>query len=414
MSSGSNNSGGDPDFSFLGDQSLPGGADGGHGADVPDFADAPPDVPDFSGFGKVEDTPDFSTDSFSPPDVSSPTIEPSAEPVQKTPPPEPAVAPVAPVVVERVRATKRLQPKAARPAETPTPTAPVNAPPAARRQPSRTAAPSPPSQPLPVDAALESGDSEADELPPKQPSSTSDKAFPLLAGYAAAVTLAFLGLLLTGRISLSGRNILESLPDVEPLRQNEFRLVPPDAELPGGHTLNLGDSQRFGDVVLTPLKVTREQLTFVNMMNGTVAEGKVSKPVLKLWFRMTNASPNIAFPPWDVALMTHRSEKDESAIANSWLMVKESAADTETQILNFYHSPDSHLDLSDQHSRELINPGQQLTSFIASSEAISMITPEKIENYRWRIQIRKGVHVESGHGVTTLVDVNFSPDDIES
>lgn len=405
MSSGSNNPGGAPDFSFLGDQSLP------DGADIPDFDDGPPDAdaPDFSGFGNEDDTPDFSIN-----DVP-PMVPPTANPKQESPPPAPApksipVDPASPPAGEKVRATRRLTPKATR-----APEAPVKAPPAKPsaatedRKPSRAAAPK-----ARLDVESKTADADAGEHGPDSPAAKTGKGFPLLAGYAAAVTLAFLGLLLTGRISLSGRNILESLPDVEPLRQNEFRLVPPDAELPGGHTLNLGDSQRFGDVVLTPFKVTREPVTFVNMMNGADAEGNVSKPVLKLWFRLSNASPDIAFPPWDVALMSHRSEKDETVIANSWLMVRESAADAETQVLNYNHSPDSNLDLKDQHSRELLMPGKEITSYIASSDAISMIGTEAIESYRWRIQIRKGVHFESGHGVTTLVDVNFSPDDIES
>ena len=52
------------------------------------------------------------------------------------------------------------------------------------------------------------------------------------------------------------------------------------------------------------------------------------------------------------------------------------------------------------------------SSFIASSEDLSHIPQDKVESYRWRIQFRKGVHVPSGNGVTTLVDVSFQPEDI--
>lgn len=372
MPSSSSTPGGDPDFSFLGDQSLP------DPTDVPDFEDAPSDRPNVSGVGDADETPDFSTDDDSAPVAEVPPVITSKE-------------------APKARSTKRLKPKAA---DTPAKSAPPQPPVTTRR-------------------TSEAGEPKAEEAAQSElvadgGDKQSPKALPYLAAYAAALTMAFLWLLLTGRISLSGKNLLESLPDVEPLRKNEFRLVPTDAELPAGHTLNLGESQQFGDVVLTPFKITREQLTFVNMINGAVADGKVSKPVLKLWFRMTNASPDIAFPPWGVALMSHRSEKDEATIANSWLMVKQASAQTDTQVLNYNHPPDSNLDLADQHSRQLLNPGQELTSFIACSETISMIAPEKIESYRWRIQIRKGVHLDSGHGVTTLVDVNFSPDDIDS
>ena len=65
MAASSNNSGSDPDFSFLGDQSVP------DFSDVPDFGDAPPDQPDFPDFGDVRNVPDFSvTDDDGPPPMA--------------------------------------------------------------------------------------------------------------------------------------------------------------------------------------------------------------------------------------------------------------------------------------------------------------------------------------------------------
>lgn len=220
-------------------------------------------------------------------------------------------------------------------------------------------------------------------------------------------------LVVTGRVSPTGEHPLESLPDVRSLKDTEFQRVPEDAPLPPGHALNLGESRRFGDVVLTPIKVTREPVVMVDNF-GKPGKGFSEKPVLKLWFKMENASSDVAFPPWDVNLMCHRSETEGNVVANSWLMVQQAGQDSETQVLNFYHSPESSFDMQDYHSKEMVMPGQSLTSFIASSEDLNQIASDEIETYRWRLQIRKGVHMGSGSGVTTLVDVSFSPEDIQA
>lgn len=382
-----------PDFSFLGDQSVP------DSAPEPDFTDTPAtDATDFSGFGDaanasdVPEDPHLDTAPAKPPAVVE---APDAKPLKSPKPPKTPTA-------------RRLKPRVAKPVAGPGSSGPsISDADAVTADPSREGVSSKTAADDEDDESVSATLSRADDR-------VSKKSFSIVAGYAAAITLLLLGLLFSGRISVTGRNILESLPDVQPLKSNEFRKVPEDAALPEGHTLMLGESRQFGDVVLTPFKVTREPIHYVNMMNGSPIEGMSSKPVLKLWFRMHNASKDVAFPPWDVALMSHRSEQKEEQVANSWLMVRTDAADAETQVLNFYHSPDNSFDLTDQHSRKLVEPGQDLTSYIVSSEEITNIPQDTIASYRWRIQIRKGVHVATGNGVTTLFDVNFSPNDIES
>ena len=90
----------------------------------------------------------------------------------------------------------------------------------------------------------------------------SRKLFVGAAGYAIALTLLLLGMLLTGRMSLFRNHTLESLPDLRPLAPREFRKVPDGAKLPDGHVLRLGESRRFGDVVVTPVRLTKEPLQF--------------------------------------------------------------------------------------------------------------------------------------------------------
>ena len=146
------------------------------------------------------------------------------------------------------------------------------------------------------------------------------KTFSMVAGYAAALTLLFLILWATGRISLTGAHQLESLPDIAPLQENEFQHVPAEASLPRDHSLKLGESQRFGDVIITPVRVTTEPIAFVHMTSGNTDSDRATAPVLKLWFEVKNASDDVAFPPWDVALMCSRSPAegtDNDTKANS-------------------------------------------------------------------------------------------------
>ncbi|MCA9083517.1 MAG: hypothetical protein KDA81_05655 [Planctomycetaceae bacterium] len=244
----------------------------------------------------------------------------------------------------------------------------------------------------------------------------SRKVFSLVAGYAAALTLLVAFLIATGRLSLTGAHPLESLPDIKPLESNEYKQVPADASLPNGHTLTIGQSQRFGDVIFTPVKVTREPLKFVSMFTGAADDQMTTSPVLKLWFEVTNAEDSgKAFPPWDVALMSHRSpaeSTDESTKANSFLMVLKNGDETETRVLNYLHPALSNFDITDQNSRKVLQPGEKMTTFVASSPDVSHYSDAT--GYRWRIQLRKGVSDQHAWGVTTLIDVEFTADEISA
>ncbi|MEZ6126355.1 MAG: hypothetical protein R3C49_24785 [Planctomycetaceae bacterium] len=250
----------------------------------------------------------------------------------------------------------------------------------------------------------------------KAPADTvSQKSFKLLAMYATALTLLLLVLFATGRISLSGRNNLESLPDIQPLRPGEFQRVPDGAALPDGHVLKLGESRRFGDIVLTPVRVTREPVSFTNALSRAAVRDEDTPPLLKLWFQIENVSDEMAFRPWDLALMTHRNppfSTSEDTVSNTWLKVKQNDTDSETRVLNFFHSPDSPFDITDIGSTELLQPGQTQKTFVAASEHLNLIPADSIEGFRWRLLLRKGVRTDSGNGVTTLVDVMFTPADI--
>lgn len=233
-----------------------------------------------------------------------------------------------------------------------------------------------------------------------------------LPGYAVAVTLLLILLAITGRISLvSGSHPLESLPDVRPLQPGEFQIIPPDAPLPPMHGLKLNESRRFGDVILTPLRVSREPLTFEHFQTHTPEPRLTSKPVLKLWLQFKNVSRDYAFLPYDNSLMSHRHPMfatDEFTQANSGLNL--AGTTNAPRILNFLHPALSNLLLTGQHVDTPVTPGQTVEVFVASAELPE--TELKQASWTWRIQFRKGVHQPSGNGVTTLVDVTFDTSEI--
>ncbi len=244
----------------------------------------------------------------------------------------------------------------------------------------------------------------------------SRKLFTGVAGYAIALTLLFLGLLLTGRISLFGNHALESLPDLRPLAPKEFLKVPDGAKLPDGHVLQLGESRRFGDVVVTPVRLTKEPLWFQGFLSGTVEEKLTTKPLLKLWLTFECVADDYAFPPFDVGLMSNRTPadaKDAAALANSFLTVGISSSDSaSTRRLNYLHTMDNNFVIVGQESAKVLRPGELLSTFIAASDEDGDMNVEDSTQFVWRVQFRKGVNVSSGNGVSTLIDVKFSGADV--
>ncbi|MCA9048775.1 MAG: hypothetical protein KDA89_08605 [Planctomycetaceae bacterium] len=444
---------GGPDFSFLhGEESDAASAnDFQFDADaVADNSDelsaeniapteAPTDAPDFSGFdvnAREASVPAIAAagpqENENPPQKAgaAANAEPPVPPVvtpAATPAVKPAAAPDASAAPKTVRKLSKPAAGTTSAAAAPTKTVPKSVDTESSADAAPLAATAERQETIPEDGSpsdsdandvdgTDRGDSVITADTKRAASGVSQKAFSLVAGYAAAVTLLLGYLLFTGRVSLSGRHPLESLPDLEPLQKGEFRAVPEDAAVAPNHTLKLGESRRFGDVILKPIRVTREPLSFVHMSTGKQDPTASTPPVLRLWFELTNAEDSgTAFPPWDIDLMCSRHPQegtDEKTRANSWLKVASTGDGTEKRILNYFHSPNSSFDIADQHSRQVLEPGESLTTFVASSPDIAHVTDAG--SYRWRLQIRKGVNTSGGHGVTTLVDIVFSPDDVGS
>jgi len=235
-------------------------------------------------------------------------------------------------------------------------------------------------------------------------------------GFTAALLIIVLFLLFTGRIHLSADHVLESLPDVRTLAPGEFQEVKASIAVPPGHVLALGESRRFGDVLVTPVKVTREPLEFQDFLTGKLVPSLTTPPALKLHLRFQNVSRKMAFPPYDAALMSHRFppfSNDLNTLANSFLAeVTLAAEEFPERLLNYMQTMDNNFVLIGQNAGKVVAPGETLETYVASEPVPDDWNPTG--RLRWRVQFRKGVHHKSKNGVTTLIDVHFNVTDIGS
>lgn len=238
----------------------------------------------------------------------------------------------------------------------------------------------------------------------------------IVASYASAVTLACIYLLLTSERPGVDASKLESLPDLRPrfdkkTKKIALRLVPEDAPMPPGHTLRIGDQQRFGNVKVTPLRVTRGSLQFVHF-NDPSKKKQSNERVLKLWLRLENVSDDQEFPPLDRKLMLTRVQDKENLEllrANNFLCLQAAKGKKGQKVLVFDHPISSPWDLQGQNLGRSLKPGEQIETFIPTvADGLDQLQGDLI----WRVHFRKGYNPKSFRGVTTLLEVAFDSEDI--
>lgn len=250
--------------------------------------------------------------------------------------------------------------------------------------------------------------SPADEVVPR-------KLFIMVAGYASAATLLLLYFFYS---SLTVKpHFLESLPDLVPdIRKDGtigMKKVLPEHAVAPGHVLRIGESQRFGSVKVTPMKVTRGPLEFVHTYGNAKATQPPTQPVLKLWLKFENVSSDQSFPPLDRTLVYRRifDPQSERLFALNFLCpANEQSSSSDSIHLNYDMPEFSEFDLKGQALDQVVQPGETWESFIPSEEGLTKVEGEWV----WRVNFRKGYNRASGRGVTTLIDVHFTGDEIQS
>ncbi|RMG41590.1 MAG: hypothetical protein D6725_01170 [Planctomycetota bacterium] len=290
----------------------------------------------------------------------------------------------------------------------------------------------------------------ADANRPDRTDVVSRGAFLLLATYASAVTMALAYLLyvqLTGGQRVDPSN-LESLPDVVPPTKDGrilYKLVPENAPMPPGHTLQLGQTQRFGNVRVTPLRVEWAPVEFVyyRPVDGDSAADPgafdapqrrrrrrparpptkpPTAPTLRLWLRFENVSRDQHFIPLGHALAWRRfTMKDGRQRANQFVCRRERKA-TGPYVLLMDFPPEDVWELKDNRIGQQLGPGEACELylpadpddvrrlFVDAGEPNGLPTdagPPFDGSFIWRVHFRKGYHPQTRRGVTTVIEVAF-------
>ncbi len=227
--------------------------------------------------------------------------------------------------------------------------------------------------------------------------------------YASAVTIVLIYLLFFIKA-----HPLESLPDIKvPTRKGgEVALTyyAPKNDLAPGHVLRLGQSERFGSVKVTPVKVTRGIVKFEHGREKGAEARSPTEPLLKLWLKFENVSRDQTFAPLDAMLMFKRKSKSfgETVYANNFLGAAADRKQGGTLLYVYDHPVYSEFVMADQKLDEQVAPGTSWLTYIPSEEEAVQLSGDLV----WRFHFRKGYHPKSRNGVTTLVDVEFSSQDI--
>lgn len=232
----------------------------------------------------------------------------------------------------------------------------------------------------------------------------------VVGSYASAITIVLIYILAVGRT-----HQLESLPDLKPpMKKGEVSATfySPKNDLPTGHVLKLGQSERFGSVRVTPVKVTRGPVKFEHYAGKSALERNDTQPLLKLWLKFENVSRDQTFPPLDALLIFKRSTQNlgEKVFANNFLVATENRK-LGKSIFHVYDMPTHSEFAMIGHKLDTeLPPGETWQTFVPSEEEASELKGDLV----WRVQFRKGYHPKSLRGVTTLIDVEFNSQDISN
>ena len=247
-------------------------------------------------------------------------------------------------------------------------------------------------------------------VPPTSPDrvSVSKTMFVFLISYASALTLGF-GWLLYQMKTGGGSGGLEALPDPVPAKKTGFLWYPPRTPMTAGHNLEIGDSQRFGNIKVTVLRVTRGPIKFRHFSNANESR-RPTFPVLKLWLRLENVSDDQEIAPLDDQLLFRRSGNNYTEYKSSQFVCRlDEKRKTKPKIVIAYdHKVGSGWDLVNLPLEKPLAPHESRDYYVPTCE---QGLDDLVGSLVWRVHIRKGYSAR-GNGVTTLFEVHFNSDEI--
>lgn len=248
------------------------------------------------------------------------------------------------------------------------------------------------------------------------PAGVSRGLFMIVASWASAMTLTCGFLLMKN--SGPSRSDLESLPDVKPIKNKDgtigTKIAGVASAMPAGHTLLLSEEQRFGNLVVTPVAVSRGSLDFVHHLEESNQRGKPQpvSDVLKLWLRFRNVSTDQYIAPLDdLVFRRHQKDLDSPVQANNFLCRLSEKKQDGHRVFVFDLNENDVWNLKGQNPGYEIPPGGELLTFVpAAREGLEQVLGTD-EELVWRVHFRKGYSPKQ-YGVTTLIEVRFRESDI--
>ena len=243
-------------------------------------------------------------------------------------------------------------------------------------------------------------------------SGVSRHTFTLVRNYAIAMTLAVIFLIY--KLLNPNMSALESLPDVKPPKKDDkivYKLVPEATEMPPGHLLSLGQSQRFGNLKVTPVRVTKERVEFVHHLGDTSVSREPGPEVVKLWFEFENLSSDQHIAPLD-GLVFKRDDNNIDNIRSNNFVCRQSEKKKGGELVFVYDLNQFDVwNLRDQNVSHEIAPGEKIETYIPTTEDGIAPLLNSEEPLVWRVQFRKG-YSPNNYGVTTVIEVAFESSDI--
>ena len=238
--------------------------------------------------------------------------------------------------------------------------------------------------------------------------------FTLVRNYAIAMTIAVL--FLVYKLLNPNMSALESLPDVKPQKKDDkivYKLVPEATEMPPGHQLVLGQSQRFGNLQVTPVRITKDPVEFVHHLGETGVTKEPGPDVVKLWFEFENLSTDQHIAPLD-GLVFKRDDNDFENVRSNNFACRLSEKKKGGKLAFVYDLNEFDIwNLRDQHVEKEIAPGEKLTTYIPTTEEGVTELLNSDEPLIWRVHFRKG-YSPKNYGVTTVIEVAFKSSDIRA
>ena len=233
--------------------------------------------------------------------------------------------------------------------------------------------------------------------------------FLLLLSYASAVTIGLVYLLATRGTSGPDRHQLEDLRDPVD-EEGVVRIYQRDAELPPGHVLRLAESRQFGNILVEPVRVTRGPVQFEHYSHDLGKSQPPSPPVCKLWLKLTNVSKDQEIAPLDALLLFKREMNRDGELVSNTFLAPTGKQKEGPIVFSYPAAQNSEWDMVGQDLGRKLAPAESIETFIPSDhDGLAELDGKLV----WRFHLRKG-YAPSGRGVTTLVEVAFASDDIET